>query len=303
MLLRIVRDATAVASVVAAYDPHVLFEVLMTDRAAHNQVDVEMMLDRLLEATPATYRQLASPASSRYWPLVLNGGHAYRIASTILNTTGVDTHAGQVASALRRVATCISVSFPLACALRRRLALLEAVLAPQGLLTSPRDIINAVGELPQTQRRQIALQLLPRLAASVASQDTSAACRDLELLLEFATTHASCGADAGLRAFAQAALADGGLLADPLIATAAVAHAFGATNRQPDGVQERNRLLDLGVELTSLYARAGGPALNREINERAMRWPEPARSFFRLARQHRRVNGRFLARLARCARY
>jgi len=297
-LLRTAPDPTAVASVVAVSGPRAVFEVLMTDRAARDRVDIGCVLDHMINSAPTTHRQLASPGFARYWTILVNGRHADSMGTAILNSTGVNGHARELATALKQALCSSSLTAPVASALKRRLALLEVITTRDTASASLEQIITAISELPHPDRREVSLQLLSPLAASIARQETCEALRSLQSLLEIVATHARCGPAGALRQFASAALANGRLLKEAMIATAAIAHAFGAAG-QPDSVNARDELVDLGVELTDLYAQAGGPRFNQQVTEQAMRWPEPARTFFRLARQHRQVNGFLRARFAR----
>jgi hypothetical protein len=132
---------------------------------------------------------------------------------------------------------------------------------------------------------------------SIAAELPPNAVRDLQALMALAASTGSSKPDL-LREFAKAALASGQLLKESTLATATIAYAFGAIGPVVLSV-ERDKLVDLGIELLHLYSRAGGPMLNYQVAAAALQWREPARTLFRVTRQRLRINGHLLAKLAR----
>ena len=298
-LLRIAADPTAIACDIAASEPVTVLDVLVVDDAVHNRIDADAVIRCAVDVGKLDFRQLASTAFAQYWGLLLRGCHADHIVSEMLRLPTANVEGRGVGRHLRSALRHASVSKTVSGAIHRRLRLLEVIDAPSGPVDFPEEVMAAIADLPPTDRRTVSLQLLPRLAASVADGTLAMLCRNLSILMELAASPARCGTVTTLREFAKASLANGRLLADASVATVTIAYAFGAAGSPPGSPSERDQLVDFGVELTILFARAGGPSLNRHVNEHAMGWPEPARTLFRLARQRRRINGHLLARFAR----
>lgn len=298
-LLRIAADPTAIASVIAACEPASVFDILVVDRALRSRIDIDAVIDHALEAGQIDLRQLATINFSRYWAILLQGRHADRVISEMLRLPVTHYAGREVVRYLWAALGSAPASEAVGGAIHRRIRLLEAMGTPGAPIDRPEDVMTAITELPQSEGRTVALQLMPRLATSIAGATPATLCRNLPVLMELAASLVRCGTATVLREFAKACLANGRLFADASVATVTVAYAFGANGCQPKSPSAHDQLVDLGVELTTLYARAGGPSLNRHVNEQAMRWPEPARALFRLARQRHRINGRLLARFAR----
>lgn len=298
-LLRTAADPTAIACDIAASEPVAVLDVLVVDDAVRHRIDADAVIDYVVDVGKLDFRQLASTAFARYWGLLLRGRHADNIVSEMLRLPIANVEGRGAGRHLRSALRRASVSKAVSGAMNRRLRLLEVIDAPSGPIDFPEEVMGAIADLPPTDRRTVSLQLLPRLAASVADGTLAMLCQNLSMLMELAASPARRGTVATLREFAKASLANGRLLADASVATVTIAYAFGAAGSPLESPAERDQLVDFGVELTILFARAGGPSLNRRVNEHAMGWPEPARTLFRLARQRRRINGPLLARFAR----
>ena len=294
-----VVDPTSLAGLVAAYEPCVVLDILAANTAIRSQIDVDAVVENALKSGVINLSQLATIESGRYWGMLLCGHHAESITHAILNESVLQPVAQATLACMRAAIGATAMSVPVVRALRGRADLLETLLTPSLPIVRPGEIIAALTELPRSDRYLVILQLLPRLLRSIRNESPQVCLRHLLVVLEKAVPQEDNKPVTALRELAKVALASGQLLADATVATGFVAYAFGVLGHFATLAADRDQLVDLGVELVDLYARAGGPLLNRQVNEQALCWPEPARTMFRLARQRRRINGTFLATLAR----
>ncbi|MEX0776358.1 MAG: hypothetical protein WD042_11695 [Phycisphaeraceae bacterium] len=298
-LLELAADPTPVACTIAAHQPHTVFSLLLTDGTAARRLDIDAILDRLLSTGAMQTQHLAVPDMAPYWGMLLRGRHADMVAAEILRLSVMEHTLPQVLDGLRAAVRVASLSVAMAGALRRRIGLLEALSDASTTWADPAEIMAAIAQVPQADRRPTVQRLLPALAEIIAAQPPAMACHNLAMLLELVATELPCSAAIALRAFSRAALANNRLLSDTNLATTALALAFGAVGPHLPSDVARDQMVDLGVELVHLYARAGGPSLNGWLEQQAMHWPEPARTVFRLERRRQHINGPLRARLVR----
>jgi len=297
-LLGIASDPVAIASQIAASNPSAVIELLCTDESLRGKVDLNAVLDHLSTKRSVLFESLLTPAVLRYWPVVLKSRSAIQIVDAVMNLS-LDKLPGDINQLLRTAIKSLRLSQESVARVERRISLNDALANKDTPIPHIETMAAAIADLQGSDRRRAAMQVLPRLVARAIASPAPDVARQLDVLLNLAVTHAAHPPAPVLRGFAARACKSGRLLRDPKLALITLAHAFGAAGTWPKDDVSRDQLLALGVELLALYLRAGGPVLIRHLGEQADRWPEPSRSFFRLAAQRQRVNGRVMAFFAR----
>lgn len=313
-LLRWLLRDTRTAGVAAAHIGQAGTSELIDDRTI-----VEVLLEQPeqldLLVNSVLDRGLA-PVLAPHWSVLLESRHALRLIRAALSISIARLSPADIVCLLRaalpRIAGLVSEADAggdrgasvecaalLARQLARRIALLDTLMNPATNLEDISVLALSISELPETDRRSVFQQLLPRLLRSVTEAPPSQFRQQLPLLLELAITHATNPPDEVLRRCAQAMSESGRLLRESIAATTMLSLAFGNSGRLSFAGSDYDDMVDLGVEMVALFARAAGPAFNREVAAEAVRWPEPARSYFRIASRPYRINGAVKAFLAR----
>lgn len=299
VLLSIAAEPNAIAATVFPRKPAIVLQMMANDSAFRSRIDLDVVMDEVKDAGQLKLDILASPEYASFWPVLLRGRYRDLLAIAIAHAP-ISQQTGSVfADSLRSTFAKMVLFGPATEALQQRLEVLECLNTPAAPIARPQNVVAAVAELPPPDRRAILALLAPRLAVSIACADVATLAPALSALLELIVSETPWTAGSVLRQFAKAVLDNGRLLSDVSIATMTAAHAFGALGRAPDGADDRDQLVDLGVELVQIFARAGGPAFNHDVTRQAMRWPERARDLFRLASRNQRVHGSIRAKLAR----
>ena len=273
--------------------------VLATDAELRQRIDLRAVLDYAVEAGQLRMEDLPTPALAQHWSTLLASRHAARLLSDLLATSFARIAPIEMEKLLRMAYSSCRLPSPLTERIERRMKLVAIIVNLPIRIDDLDTITAAVAELPEADRRTVAIQLLPYLLKAVAAMAPPKMSQQLQFLLNLTALHATRSPALVLREFATTVCDAGRLLCDSNVATTTLAHAFGAVGKRPLHGPAHDQMLDLGVELMELYSKAGGPVLNRQLTDQASRWPEPARSFFRLASQQHQVSGRFKAFLSR----
>lgn len=298
-LICIAADPIAVAVLVAAHDLAVLLDVIRSDDVLQRRISIETVLTQAAGRIAVPTDQLFTPRLARHWQTLIASSHGPQLISQVMSASLTQHPPVEVSRFLHMARDMKRLPKSSTEQIERRLHLADALSRATCLVVDFETIVAAVKDLTETDQRKVFLSLFPRLVAAVVNATPEVLRKRLDSIMDAATASGAASPARVMREVAAVVCKDRRLLKDARIPMVLVAYAFGATGTQSTEGVLQDELVDLGFELVNLYARAGGPAVNHALREQAFRWPEPARSFYRLASRGQRINGRLRAFLAR----